>query len=392
MATPKRPLYPEFPKSEYTRRYKRAWELMETHGLAGLLVTSEPNYRYLTGHQTQFWASLSRPMFAVLAVGRAPVVVVTEIEDAVVRDTCWIRDIRTFLGFEDESLPVLLDVFDELGLTGQKVGVDYGREMRLGIPVTTLEALKRKARGITFVDGAPALWDLRLVKSKGEIEYIRRACEIAGKGIKQGWREARAGMTERRVAQRMASVMLEKGADKVGWLPIHAGPGNYAKFTMEPTDRRLKRGDMTWVDVGVTVKGYWSDFNRIAVVGKGSPEQRDGYKTIREITYAAIDAVRPGIPISEVVKVRDRAYERMGFVETGSRSGRMGHGSGLGMTEPPSVAAHDHTVLEPGMVLHVEPKMIRPYGFFQLEEVVAVTGTGYEMLSPPAPKTLPVIG
>jgi Xaa-Pro aminopeptidase len=42
------------------------------------------------------------------------------------------------------------------------------------------------------------------------------------------------------------------------------------------------------------------------------------------------------------------------------------------------------------MVIHVEPKMIRPFGCFQLEEVLAVTTGGYEYLSPPAPKTLPV--
>jgi Xaa-Pro aminopeptidase len=70
----------------------------------------------------------------------------------------------------------------------------------------------------------------------------------------------------------------------------------------------------------------------------------------------------------------------------------MGHGSGLDITEPPSVALHDPTVLEPGMVIHVEPKMIRPFGFFQLEEVVAVTETGYEILTPPAPQRLPAAG
>ena len=81
-----------------------------------------------------------------------------------------------------------------------------------------------------------------------------------------------------------------------------------------------------------------------------------------------------------------------GFVETGGRSGRMGHGSGLEITEPPSVGAHDHTILRSGMVIHIEPKMILPYGFFQLEEAVVVTEGGFEYLTPPAPARLPVIG
>jgi Xaa-Pro aminopeptidase len=319
---------------------------MQEHGLAGLLVTSEPNYRYLTGHRTQFWVSHSRPMFAVLPNGRPPIALVTEIEDAVIRGSSRLEDIRTWLGFVDDSLPVLADIFRELGFQGEKVGVDFGTEMRFGLPIPSFRRLESLARGVDFVDGSPVLWALRQIKSPREIAYIRKACAAAARGLSQGWRELRVGMTERQLQRRMAVVMLESGADKVLWLPIHAGPGNYAKFTMEPTGRRLRPGDMVWVDAGVTVNGYWSDFNRIAVVGKPTPQQRDTYKTIWQITRACIEAMRPGIPIGDLVTVRDDAYRRLGFVETVSRSGRMGHGSGLDITEPPSVALHDPTVLD----------------------------------------------
>jgi Xaa-Pro aminopeptidase len=76
----------------------------------------------------------------------------------------------------------------------------------------------------------------------------------------------------------------------------------------------------------------------------------------------------------------------------GNIPGRVGHGSGMDMTEPPSIAPFDSTPLRAGMVIHIEPKMIYDYGPFQLEEVVAVTEKGYEFLAPPAPKALPVAG
>ncbi len=382
----------EFSQSEYEERYKRAWQLMRAQGLAGLFVTSEANYRYLTGHRTQFWVSHSRPMFAVLPYGRPPIALMTEIEEAVFRSTSWLEDIRTWLGFEDDSLPILADMFRELGFQGERIGVDFGAEMRLGLPITSFRKLESLAKGVKFVDASPLLWSLRQIKSPREIAYIRKACRAAARGLRRGWRCLRVGMTERELQRRMAVAMLESGADKVQWLPIHSGPGNYAKFTMEPTGRRFRPGDMVWVDAGVTTNGYWSDFNRIAAVEKATPVQRDAYRTIWEITRACIEAVRPGIPICDVVKVRDVAYERLGFVETGSRSGRMGHGSGLDITEPPSVGAHDATVIEPGMVLHIEPKIIHPFGFFQLEEVIAVTENGSEYLSPAAPQRLPVVG
>ncbi len=382
----------EFPRAEYQQRYERAWRLMREQGLAGLFVTGEANYRYLTGHRTQFWASRSRPMFAVLAQGRPPVAVVTEIEQAVIRGTSWLEDIRTWLGFADDGLPVLADLFRELGFRGERVGVDFGEEMRLGLPLLSFRKLEALAEGVQFVDGSPTLWALRRVKSAGEIAYKRQAMAAAGEGFRRCFRAIRTGMTEREVQRRMAVAVLEAGADKVGFLPIHSGAGNYAKFTAEPTARRLRRGDMLWIDAGCTVRGYWSDFNRIAAVGTASPKQQAAYRRIWEITRACVEAVRPGLPISDLVKVRDEAYARLGFVETGSRSGRMGHASGLDITEPPSVGAHDHTVLEPGMVIHIEPKMILPYGYFQLEEAILVTRRGAEYLSPPAPERLPVVG
>jgi Xaa-Pro aminopeptidase len=381
----------DFSREEFDQRYARASSIMSEAGLGALLVTSEPNFRYLTGHRTQFWVSKSRPMFAVLAQGRRPIPLVTEIEEAGVRKTTWIDDIRTWVGFADDGLPVLAGLLHELGLKGETVGIDGGEEMRLGLPMPAFEKLKRVARGVRFVDGTPALWKLRQIKSANEIDYIRRACAATAKGLRIGFSAARTGMTEYELQRRIMIGMLEAGAGKVPFLPIHSGPGNYANFTLEPTDRRLRAGDMVWVDGGAVVNGYWSDFNRIAAVGRPTSAQRDAYRRIWDVTAACIDAVRPGIPISDVVKVRDQAYRRSGFIETGGRSGRMGHASGLDITEPPSVGEHDHTPITPGMVLHIEPKMILDYGFFQLEEVLAVTEAGCTLLSPRAPSRLPEI-
>ena len=118
----------------------------------------------------------------------------------------------------------------------------------------------------------------------------------------------------------------------------------------------------------------------------------DDYRRILEVNDLCIGAVRPGIPVHELVRVRDAAFREIGYEHASVHPGRMGHGSGLDMTEPPSIAETDETVLEPGMVLHIEPKIVRRSGIFQLEELVAVTRTGAEMITRPAPRTLPVAG
>src|SRR5262249_17804005 len=150
----------------------------------------------------------------------------------------------------------------------------------------------------------PALWAVRRLKSSAEIAYIQRSCLASAAGFEAAAKTTRPGITERELHRRMTIAMLEAGADHVNWLPIHSGAGNYANFTMEPTDRLMEVGDMVWADAGTTVHGYYSDFNRIWAVGLASDQQRDAYHSIWEITRACVDVVRPGIPIADIVRVR----------------------------------------------------------------------------------------
>ena len=388
-----RPLFgAEFSRAEYDRRYRRAWALMRKAGLSGLLVTSQSNHRYLTGHRSQFWASNARPMYTILPDGKPPVSVVTEVEGNGLRATSYVRDIRTFAGFADDSVPVLAEVLQELGFAGAKVGVDFGDEMRLGMPLTSFRKLEARVKRIKFVDGSPVLWALRLIKSAPEIAYIRQACRAANAGIRRGWKILKPGMTARAVHRHMVVAMMEAGADRVAWSPVVAGRENNDKYTLEPTNRKFRAGDAVWTDIGVAVNGYWSDFSRVAAVGCASSVQRDDYRRVWDVTQACIEAVRPGLPVSHIAKVRDREFVRIGYRHGSVNPGRMGHGSGLDMTEPPSIAAFDGTMMKPGLVLHIEPKIVRDHGIFQLEELVAVTKTGYAWITEPAPKTLPVIG
>lgn len=382
----------DFPKAEYEGRYRRAWKLMREHGLDGLLVTGKANHRYLSGHYSEFSISTSRPMFTILAHGKPPVILTAFLEKDAVHETTWLKDARTYVGFADDAIAPLLDVFLDLGLTRARVGVDFGKEMHLALPLTVFRKLENTARGIRFVDGSPMLWRLRQIKSAAEIEFVRRSCRASGLGMKRAFATVRAGMTERRLQHRLMAEILKAGADAVPFLPIHSGPGNYGKGGQPATDRRIRTGDIVWSDPACTVKGYYSDFDRMVAVKRASREQRDLYRFIYDVTTECIDAIRPGRPISDAVKARDRIYKRSGLKETSGLAGRMGHASGLEMTEPPSVALFDRTVLEPGMVIHIEPKMARPFGAFLLEEVVAVTRKGApDYLSPRAPRNLQVV-
>jgi Xaa-Pro aminopeptidase len=147
---------------------------------------------------------------------------------------------------------------------------------------------------------------------------------------------------------------------------------------------------MVWIDAGCTVAGYWSDFSRAGVVGGPTAEQAAAQEAIHRITWDAVRQVRPGITASALARFCNERVARLPFPITSDISGlasRCGHGVGLNLTEPPHVAESDHTVLEPGMVITIEPAVATEYGTFHVEEQVWVTPDGAEVLSH-APRTL----
>ena len=85
--------------------------------------------------------------------------------------------------------------------------------------------------------------------------------------------------------------------------------------------------------------------------------------------------------------------EAGGVLKYTGRLGRIGHGTGLDLTEPPSINLEDPTVMEVGMALNVEPNFVTEEGNFILEEDIVVTAgrTGAPVEAGPQPE-LPVVG
>jgi Xaa-Pro aminopeptidase len=99
---------------------------------------------------------------------------------------------------------------------------------------------------------------------------------------------------------------------------------------------------------------------------------------------AGIHAIYPGKPISEIARSTNAALVRAGLAPLDS--GRIGHGLGLQSTEPPDIDTSSQVILAPGIVITLEPAVIREDGIFQVEQVVVVRDGGYEILSHSPPE------
>lgn len=386
------PEYPEFSRAEFENRWERARAAMSAAHIDALLITSEANYRYLSGHPSQVWLNRFRPTFMVLPVNGDPALVTVASETSVARTSSFIQDVRPFVAFTEPGVKELAGVFAERGLAGGTIGCELGVGQRLGMPVSDLQALERQLPGARFVDAGSLLWQLRLVKSPVEVAYLRRANEINGHAVSRVLQTARAGWTERDVYRELATTVMSLGAERPGYIPVNADPRAPDSLTGGPTDRPLREGKMVYIDTGCTYRGYWADVARVFAVGRASDHQFRMYRIVHQALQRSLEAVRPGKPVADIMRAALRELEAGGVLKYTGRLGRIGHGTGLDLTEPPSINLEDPAVMEVGMALNVEPNFVTEEGNFILEEDIIVTADGPEVLSMRAAPELPVVG
>ena len=366
-----------FPYSEYAQRWRRAQDEMRKNDLDALLITEPVNYHYFSGATPSF--SYARCTLMVIPQEHKPVIIVHEFVEESTRRETWVKDIRLYENLIEGHIPAIINVFQDLALVDGRIGAELGYEQRLGVSYNDFQAMKRKLPHVTFTDASSLLWELRMVKSTAEIRYARKACQITSNAFQRCFESITTGMTEKEIGDIFTSTITELGGSHP-WCFINSGPYNYDVISGAPTNHQVRKGNVLWIDGGCTYRGYNSDFCRIAVMGKPSEKQKAMHSTTIQLTDLCIKAVRPGVKASDIAYICTVELEKQGLDLT-FRAGRLGHGIGLMLTEPPHIANYDSTVLKPGMIITIEPGFVTDYGVFQEEENVLVTTDGFEILS-----------
>lgn len=381
-----------FDVCEFENRLLRAQRQMQADGIDALLLTTEPEVRYFSGFFTQFWESPTRPWFLVVPLAGKPIAVIPEIGLAGMAST-WIGDIRTWPAPRpaDDGISLLCSVFAELPRRFGRLGVPMGHESHLRMPAGDFERLKQELTGFEIADVSLLIHRLRYVKSAAEIEKIAHICELTSDAFDDWPSSVSMGETEREICRRFRIGLLQRGADTSPYIISGSGPGGYDSIIMGPTDRVQTAGDVLIIDTGTTFDGYFCDFDRNIAFGHADDAVRRAYDVVYAATDAGFAAARPGATTSDVWAAMWGVLEAGGAL--GNSVGRMGHGLGMQLTEWPSNTPEDGTVLEPGVVLTLEPGMeFAPGKQMVHEENIVITEDGAEWLSRRAPAELPVVG
>jgi Xaa-Pro aminopeptidase len=270
-----------------------------------------------------------------------------------------------------------------------------------------------------FVALDHVLHDMRLFKSRRELAIMRRSGAIAAGAHVRAMKFCRPGRTEYQLMAELVHEFGRHGAD-IAYHPIVGGGANSCVLHYADNNQPLRDGDLLLIDAGCEHQYYASDVTRtFPVNGRYTKEQRAVYGVVLAAQRAACAQVRPGnhwnAPHDAAVRAITQGLVRIGLLK-GPVAGlirdgaykkffmhRTGHWLGIDVHDVGDYKVGDEwRVLEPGMVLTVEPGIYIPAGTrgvprsfwnigIRIEDDVAVTASGHEVLSAGAPTDPDVI-
>ncbi len=380
-----------FAEAEFATRSAKAQALMAQRGLDGMLLLTEPEVRYFSGFHTLFWQSPTRPWFLYIPVSGKPIAIIPEIGAELMRQT-WIDDIRTWSAPApaDDGISLLTELLSPLAQSGGRLGVLKGHETSLRMPLGDYERLMAALPGLKIADATGLIRALRMVKSEAEIEKLAHICAIGSRAFDAVPQIAHEGLPFEDLFRQFRREALFQGADDVPYLVGGADQGGYHDVISPPSPRPLQRGDVFMLDTGATWDGYYCDFDRNWAVGQADNASRRAYDVLWRATEAGIAAARVGTTCRELFHAMQSVIAELD--DQGGDVGRLGHGLGMQLTEWPSHAAFDDTVIEENMVLTLEPSLSYGDGRIMVhEENIVVRAEGAQLLTTRAASELPVI-
>jgi Xaa-Pro aminopeptidase len=222
--------------------------------------------------------------------------------------------------------------------------------------------------------------ELRMVKDADELAVMREAARIADQAFSKILSDIKPGVRENEISFKLEFYMRELGATSSSFDMIVASGKRSALPHGVASDKVLELGDLVTLDFGAFYQGYASDITRTVMLGRPSEKQKEIYDIVLEACNRTIAALRPGMTGKEADAVARDYIRAHGYGEFFGHS--TGHGLGMEVHELPMLSSRGDMVLQPNMVVTVEPGIYLPeVGGVRIEDDVVITETGCEALN-----------
>jgi Xaa-Pro dipeptidase len=358
----------------------RQVEAMRAAGLDAMISCSPENFAYLTGFvvPSQPLIRHRHAMAIVTADGRTAIFGV-DMEATTIKRREPDTPVRIWAEFTDSAMLVLAEQLKELGLASSRIGIEMDY-----LPAGDFARLAKALPHATFESCEAMLARLRQIKTKDEIELLRRLSRIADRSITDALAAVKAGDSEMDIAAHMTRNIYTLGAEHFKLMIVATGERSQLP-NVGPSERRLEPRDVCRVEIFSVIAGYQAGVCRTAVVQQAPPHADKIWQNLVECKYLIMDMIKPGASCRAIYDAFLRKLAELNLPPISF----VGHGIGLHLHEDPyigttpKIGKTGDALLEAGMVLGVEPLCYQTghgYGM-QNKDMMLVTQTGCELLS-----------
>ncbi len=375
-----------FSNMEMQSRIERLQAIMAAQNIDVVIVSSYHGNLYYAG----FWMlPMGRFNFTVVPAQGLVAIVAPIMECDRVPTYSWITDAH-FYSDAGTSLAGLVQTTKKLlverGFALDRIGVEKDV-----MPVGVLETLQASLPGSDFTDVSTTLMEQRLVKSTEEVDLLRTNGQISDVGTEALMAAVAEGRTELEISNQSLlatdRALTERFPDLESFgtiITCASGPRSVIPHAVS-TGKRLERGEIVNFNILSQVNGYYISQERTLSIGPLREDARKPFETIIEAHARGIAAVKPGVKCGDVARVCIDVLERAGYDQYQLHG--PGHSCGImgafwGREEKGEIRPYNDNMLEPGMVVTIEPAVYLPgVGGFRHCDVLAVTADGHELLT-----------
>jgi len=369
-----------FTIEEFRKRKSDTLKSMKEKNLDALLIFRQESMYWLTGYDTfgyVFFQTLILDQKGnTILLTRAP-----DLRQA--QNTSNIKDIRIWVD-KDGSNPTddLKIILDELNLKRKKIGIEYEAYGMTGR--NALKLNKSLENYCNVEDHSELITKHRVIKSKEEIVYVKKAAELADKALDEAWKYTKSGASESKILAEMQKIIFEGGGDYPANEFIIGSGHNALLCRYQAEKRNLSDTDQLSIEWAGTFKHYHSAMFRTILVGKVNPKQIKMHEACVDALSNCEKNLIPGNTAGDVFDSHANTFDKLGFKK--SRMNACGYSLGSTFSpnwmDWPMLYAGNPYIIQPGNIFFMHMILMDSDNklAMNLGETYLVTKNGNERL------------
>ncbi|MDN0083904.1 M24 family metallopeptidase [Crenobacter sp. SG2305] len=372
-----------FSDAEYENRQRKLRELMASQNIDAVLFTSYHNINYYSDF---LYCSFGRKYGLVVTPKK-----VVSISANIDGGQPWRRTVGDYnVVYTDWQRDNFFRAVQQEIENKGRIGIEYDH-----VPVEVLNKLRAALPSVDFVDIGAATMRMRMIKSDEEIALIKhgaQVCDVGGAALAAAVHE---GVPEHEVALASTQAMIREIAKRFPdselmdtWTWFQSGINTDGAHN-PVTTRKVQKGDILSLNCFSMISGYYTALERTMFFDHCSPEHLRLWQVNVEVHEAGLELIKPGAVCGDIAKELNKIYEKYDLLKY--RTFGYGHSFGVlshyyGREAGLELREDIDTVLEPNMVVSMEPMIMLPEGLpgaggYREHDILVVHENGAENIT-----------